>query len=103
MYWIQNWERLLATDELFVFLLQIIDSPMSFLDTTPTGRLLNRFSKDQDEVETVLPLVMDSFLQCSLLVASTVVVISVIFPAMLVVGVIMAAFLAFTVLWVYAG
>lgn len=103
MYWIQNWERLLATDELFVFLLQIIDSPMSFFDTTPTGRLLNRFSKDQDEVETVLPLVMDSFLQCSLLVASTVVVISVIFPAMLVVGVIMAAFLAFTVLWVYAG
>uniref|UniRef100_A0AAX7U9R2 ATP-binding cassette, sub-family C (CFTR/MRP), member 12 n=1 Tax=Astatotilapia calliptera TaxID=8154 RepID=A0AAX7U9R2_ASTCA len=86
-----------STDELFVFLLQIIDSPMSFFDTTPTGRLLNRFSKDQDEVETVLPLVMDSFLQCSLLVASTVVVISVIFPAMLVVGVIMAAFLAFTV------
>uniref|UniRef100_A0AAX7V5J0 ATP-binding cassette, sub-family C (CFTR/MRP), member 12 n=1 Tax=Astatotilapia calliptera TaxID=8154 RepID=A0AAX7V5J0_ASTCA len=77
---------------------KIIDSPMSFFDTTPTGRLLNRFSKDQDEVETVLPLVMDSFLQCSLLVASTVVVISVIFPAMLVVGVIMAAFLAFTVL-----
>lgn len=76
---------------------------MSFLDTTPTGRLLNRFSKDQDEVETVLPLVMDSFLQCSLLVASTVVVISVIFPAMLVVGVIMAAFLAFTVSCVYAG
>ncbi|XP_042073259.1 ATP-binding cassette sub-family C member 12 isoform X2 [Haplochromis burtoni] len=83
---------------------KIIDSPMSFFDTTPTGRLLNtgdcqwcHFSKDQDEVETVLPLVMDSFLQCSLLVASTVVVISVIFPAMLVVGVIMAAFLAFTV------
>lgn len=71
---------------------------MSFFDTTPTGRLLNRFSKDQDEVETVLPLVMDSFLQCSLLVASTVVVISVNFPAMLVVGVIMAVFLAFTVL-----
>ncbi|XP_063325224.1 ATP-binding cassette sub-family C member 12-like [Pelmatolapia mariae] len=76
---------------------KIIDSPMSFFDTTPTGRLLNRFSKDQDEVEAVLPLVMDSFLPCSLLVASTIAVISVIFPAMLVVGVIMAAFLAFTV------
>ncbi|KAL3992643.1 protein tyrosine phosphatase type IVA [Sarotherodon galilaeus] len=76
---------------------KIIDSPMSFFDTTPTGRLLNRFSKDQDEVETVLPLIMDSFFQCSLLVAFTIAVISVIFPAMLVVGVIMAAFLAFTV------
>uniref|UniRef100_A0A669BS98 ATP-binding cassette, sub-family C (CFTR/MRP), member 12 n=1 Tax=Oreochromis niloticus TaxID=8128 RepID=A0A669BS98_ORENI len=76
---------------------KIIDSPMSFFDTTPTGRLLNRFSKDQDEVETVLPLVMDSFFQCSLLVAFTIAVISVIFPAMLVVGVIMAAFVAFTV------
>ncbi|CAI5646212.1 unnamed protein product [Oreochromis niloticus] len=76
---------------------KIIDSPMSFFDTTPTGRLLNRFSKDQNEVETVLPLVMDSFFQCSLLVAFTIAVISVIFPAMLVVGVIMAAFVAFTV------
>uniref|UniRef100_A0A668W2X7 ATP-binding cassette, sub-family C (CFTR/MRP), member 12 n=1 Tax=Oreochromis aureus TaxID=47969 RepID=A0A668W2X7_OREAU len=76
---------------------KIIDSPMCFFDTTPTGRLLNRFSKDQDEVETVLPLVMDSFFQCSLLVAFTIAVISVIFPAMLVVGVIMAAFVAFTV------
>uniref|UniRef100_A0A3Q4MCU7 ATP-binding cassette sub-family C member 5 n=1 Tax=Neolamprologus brichardi TaxID=32507 RepID=A0A3Q4MCU7_NEOBR len=73
---------------------KIIGSPMSFFDTTPTGRILNRFSKDQEEVDTVLPLHMDSFLLFCLQVTFIIIIIASVFPYMLVAVVIMGALFA---------
>lgn len=81
-----------------IFLSQIIGSPMSFFDTTPTGRILNRFSKDQEEVDTVLPLHMDSFLLFCLQVTFTIIIIASVFPYMLVAVVIMGALFALILL-----
>jgi ABC-type multidrug transport system fused ATPase/permease subunit len=33
----------------------ILTSTMAFFDTTPVGRIINRFSKDIDEVDLMIP------------------------------------------------
>ncbi|XP_066478700.1 ATP-binding cassette sub-family C member 5 isoform X2 [Tiliqua scincoides] len=64
-------------DELFR---RILRSPMKFFDTTPTGRILNRFSKDMDEVDVRLPFQAEVFIQNVILVFFCVGVISGVFP-----------------------
>jgi len=51
-------------------------SPMQFFDSTPIGRIINRFSKDIDVIDTMVPRNLDVFLKCSLAVFSTLFVIS---------------------------
>ncbi|KAJ8340238.1 hypothetical protein SKAU_G00348710 [Synaphobranchus kaupii] len=72
---------------------------MSFFDTTPIGRIVNRFSKDQDEIDTALPFNIDNFLQHCLLVTYTLATISWVFPelliAVIILGVIFASILLY--------
>ncbi|MEE6510167.1 hypothetical protein FKM82_029369 [Ascaphus truei] len=68
-------------DELFR---RILRSPMKFFDTTPSGRILTRFSKDMDEVDVRLPFQAEMFIQNVILVFFCLGVIAGVFPWFLV-------------------
>lgn len=45
-------------------LVNILKSPMSFFDTTPLGRILNRLSKDIEIIDMRFPFVLKMFINC---------------------------------------
>ncbi|XP_064405656.1 multidrug resistance-associated protein 1-like [Halichondria panicea] len=53
----------------------ILRSPMSFFDTTPTGRILNRFSKDIYTIDEIIPRSLQAFFFTFFSVISTIMVI----------------------------
>ena len=53
---------------------------MSFFDTTPLGRVLNRFSKDIYVIDELIPRVLSSFLATLFAVISTILVIIIVTP-----------------------
>lgn len=57
-------------------LAQIVRAPMSFFDTTPIGRIVNRFSQDIYTVDEMIPRTLSSFISCAMQVISTIVVIT---------------------------
>ncbi|XP_074649425.1 multidrug resistance-associated protein 1-like isoform X1 [Tubulanus polymorphus] len=73
-----------AAGRLHVRLLQrILRAPMVFFDTTPLGRIVNRFSKDIDTIDVTLREKLDAWLRCACSVAGTIIVISISTPLFL--------------------
>ncbi|XP_037000716.2 ATP-binding cassette sub-family C member 12 isoform X2 [Artibeus jamaicensis] len=64
---------------------KVLQSPMSFFDETPSGRLMNQFSKDMDELDVRLPFHTENFLQQFFMVLSILLILGAVFPAVLLV------------------
>ncbi|KAF9266173.1 hypothetical protein L218DRAFT_897134 [Marasmius fiardii PR-910] len=59
---------------------RVMHAPVSFFDTTPLGRVMNRFSKDIDTLDNVLGEAMRQFLGTIVQVVGSIVLVSVIIP-----------------------
>ncbi|TKR81617.1 hypothetical protein L596_015460 [Steinernema carpocapsae] len=62
----------------------VVKGVVSFFDATPTGRILNRFSKDMDEIDVKLPFTAEVFLQNMITCVGFLLMIAYIFPAFLI-------------------
>ncbi|CAH1406917.1 unnamed protein product [Nezara viridula] len=60
----------------YILLVNMMRSPMSFFDTTPLGRILNRFSKEIDVIDNLIPFVMKQVFSMVTPVIGTIIVIS---------------------------
>ena len=54
----------------------ILHSTLRFFESTPTGRILNRFTKDVEACEEAIPTSFQSLLDCFLALTSTLIIIS---------------------------
>lgn len=57
-------------------LVNIMHSPMSFFETTPQGRIMNRFSKDISSIDDIVPRTLITFLRTTCTVTGAIFTIS---------------------------
>ncbi|NWR71077.1 MRP2 protein, partial [Centropus unirufus] len=58
-----------------LLLSNILRVPMSFFDTTPTGRIVNRFAKDIFTIDETVPMSFRTWLSCFMAIISTLIMI----------------------------
>lgn len=80
----------------FKLLQTIVHCPMSFFDTTPSGRILNRFTKDISSLDYQLPRNLQTFLSDGMGLVGTIYIISFATPIVLVAFVPIAVVYVFT-------
>ena len=59
----------------------VMTAPMHFFDSTPVGRVLNRFSNDQESLDSTLPRTVNQLFSCAMRVGGTVGMICFVSPA----------------------
>jgi ABC-type multidrug transport system fused ATPase/permease subunit len=59
----------------WIILIGVLHAPMSFFDTTPIGRVINRFARDIDSVDTALPNAFSQSLTALITVVATLIIL----------------------------
>jgi len=59
----------------WIILIGVLHVPMSLFDTTPIGRIINRFTKDIDSVDIILPMAFSYTLTAFITVVATLIIL----------------------------
>ena len=72
----KSWNPQAVPTNFLALLLQVLRAPLSFFHTNPTGRVHNRFSRDQGAVDELLPQCFFDALQALMMVLGAFVLVS---------------------------